>query len=92
MVSFSFSFYKICFRKQWGIKYVILLQDSDIGGPSSITVRMEYLFAFSETGQKVSFLFFFPGVTEGNEDARLVQPLASLEEASRLIPDQTRGS
>ena len=28
------------------IKYVILVEDSDTGGPSSITVRIEYLFAF----------------------------------------------
>ena len=28
------------------IKYVILVEDSDTGGPSSITVRIEYLRAF----------------------------------------------
>ena len=28
-----------------GIKFVILVEDSDTGGPSSITLRMEYLFA-----------------------------------------------
>ena len=36
---------------------MILPEDSDIGGPSSITVRMKYLFAFGRAGQKVSFLF-----------------------------------
>ena len=41
---------------------MILLEDSDTGGPSSITDRMEYLFAFGGGGgggQKVSFLFLF---------------------------------
>ena len=39
---------------------MILLEDSDTGGPSSITDRMEYLFAFGGgAGQKVSFLFLF---------------------------------
>ena len=52
MVSFRFPFYKIC-----------VLEDSDIGGPSSVTVRMEYSFAFGGARQKVSFLFFFSGVT-----------------------------
>ena len=38
---------------------MILLEDSDIGGPTSITVRMECLFAFGGVGQKVSFLVLF---------------------------------
>ena len=59
MVSFCFPFYKICVRKQWGIKYVVLLDDSDFGGPSSVSVRMEYLFAFGRARQKVLFLFLF---------------------------------
>ena len=29
-----------------GIKFVILVEDSDTRGPSSITVRKEHLFAF----------------------------------------------
>ena len=29
---------------------MILVEDSDTGGPSSITVRMEYLFAFGGAG------------------------------------------
>ena len=57
MVSFCFPFYKICVRKQWGIRYVILGEDSHTSGPSSIAIRMEYLFAFVGVGQKVSFLF-----------------------------------
>ena len=32
MVSFHFPFYKICVRKQCGIKYVIILENSDTGG------------------------------------------------------------
>ena len=59
MIIFHFPFYKICVRKQWDIKYEILLEDSDIGGPGSFTVRMEYLFAFGGAGKKVSFLFLF---------------------------------
>ena len=44
------------------IKYVILVEDSDTGGPSS----------------KSLISIFVPGVTQGNEDSRLVQPLPSL--------------
>ena len=62
--------------KQWGIKYVILVEDSYAGGPSSITIKMEYLFAFGGVGQKVSI--FVPCVTQRNEDVGLVQPLPSL--------------
>ena len=57
MVSFCFPFYNVCVRKQWGIRYVILGEDSHTSGPSSIAIRMEYLFAFVGVGQKVSFLF-----------------------------------
>ena len=38
---------------------MILVEDSGTGGPSSITVRMEYLLAFGGVGQKISFLFLW---------------------------------
>ena len=38
---------------------MIIVQDSNTGGPSSITVRMEYLFVFGRAGQKVLFQFLF---------------------------------
>ena len=62
--------------KQRGINYVILVEDSYTDGPSSITVKMEYLFAFGGVGQKVSI--FVPCVTQRNEDVGLVQPLPFL--------------
>ena len=34
------------FRISWDMKFEILVEDSNTGGLSSITVRMEYLFAF----------------------------------------------
>ena len=40
----SFCFMKFMLRSIGGIKFVILFQDSDTGGSSSITIRMEYLF------------------------------------------------
>ena len=62
--------------KQRGINYVILVEDSYTDGPSSITVKMEYLFAFGGVGQKVSI--FVPCVTQRNEDVGLVQTLPFL--------------
>ena len=37
---------KFVFRISGGIKFLNPVEDSDIVGPGSITVRMEYLFAF----------------------------------------------
>ena len=37
-------------RISGGIKFRDPVEDSDTGGPSSITVRMEYLLAFQYTG------------------------------------------
>ena len=51
LTSFSLSFYSK--EMHWG--QGCLLEDPDTGGQSSITVRMEYLFVFGGTGQKVSF-------------------------------------
>ena len=31
------------YGNQWGIKFVILVEESDTGGPSLITIRLEYL-------------------------------------------------
>ena len=45
VISFQFSFYEIRIGKQRGIKFVILVELSDTGGPFSITVTIEYLFA-----------------------------------------------
>ena len=39
------SFYLICVQNQWGHKTLNPIEDSDIGGQSSIIVRMEYLLA-----------------------------------------------
>ena len=58
VISFRFPFYKIGGRKQWDLKYVILVEDSNTDGPSSIRVRMEYLFTFGEAGEKVSHYYF----------------------------------
>ena len=45
---------------------MILLEDSDTGGPSSITDRMEYLFAFGGGGGAEGLLsIFVPGITQG---------------------------
>ena len=44
-VQFSIPIYKICVGKQWGIKFVILVEDSETGGPNLITVKIEHLFA-----------------------------------------------
>ena len=74
--SFHFPFFKICVRKQWAIKYVILVEDSNTGSSISITVRMEYLFAFGGTKNLISI--FVLGVTRRNEAAGLVQPLPSI--------------
>ena len=74
--SFHFLFFKICVRKQWAIKYVILVEDSSTGSPISITVRMEYLFAFGGTKSLISI--FVLGVTRRNEAAGLFQPLPSI--------------
>ena len=57
VVSFRFPLYKICVRKWWDTKYVILDEDSNTGGPSSITVTMEYLFAFVGRDKKAHFYF-----------------------------------
>ena len=61
---------------------MVLGQDSDTGDPSSINIRMEYLFAFGEARQKILFLFLFLCYlcfcTQGNENAGLVQPLPAL--------------
>ena len=35
---------------------------------------------------------FVPGVTEVNDDARLVQPLPSVGRTRKFKPDRTRGS
>ena len=42
---FWFPFYLICVQNQWGHKTLNPIEDSEIGGRSSITVRMEYLLA-----------------------------------------------
>ena len=76
MFSFHFPFFKICVRKQWVIRYVILVEDSSTGSPISITVRMEYLFAFGGTKSLISI--FVLGVTRRNEAAGLFQPLPSI--------------
>ena len=57
MVSFCFLFYKIFVKKQWGVKYVILVEDSDTGG--GVQLPMKHLFGFGGAGQKVSFVFLF---------------------------------
>ena len=46
VASFGFPLYEICVQnKNRGIKFEILVEDSDTGSPSSITVRIECLFA-----------------------------------------------
>ena len=42
---FGFRFTKFVLRSSGGTKFVILVEDSDNGGSSSITLTMEYLFA-----------------------------------------------
>ena len=43
---FNFYFMKFVFQISGGIKIWDPIEDSNIGGPSSITIRMEQLFAF----------------------------------------------
>ena len=43
---FDFRITKFVFRSSGDLNFVILIDDSDTGGPSSITVRTEYLFVF----------------------------------------------
>ena len=43
---FSSRITKFAFRSSVDKRFVILVEDSDTGGPSSITVRMEFLFVF----------------------------------------------
>ena len=38
---------KFVFRSSGDLNFVILVEDSDTGVPSSIIVRMEYLFVFN---------------------------------------------
>ena len=39
-------FYERCVQNQWLHKLLRPFEDADTGGPSSVTVRMEYLCAF----------------------------------------------
>ena len=43
----NFLITKFVFRSSGDLNFVILVEDSDTGGPSSIIVRMEYLFVFN---------------------------------------------
>ena len=43
---FDFRITKFVFRSSDDLNFVILVEDSNTGDPSSITVRMEYLFVF----------------------------------------------
>ena len=43
---FDSCFIKFVFRVSGGIKFEILVEDSDTGSPISLTVRIEYLLAF----------------------------------------------
>ena len=45
VVNFRFPYYEIYVGNSGGIRFVILVEDFNTGGPSSITVRKEYLFA-----------------------------------------------
>ena len=81
-----FPFYEICTQNQRGIKFWDTVENSDTGGPSSITVNMEYLLAFQywycelcvqnrwEWGRKHCFVFcvFFGGawIVDGWEVVR----------------------
>ena len=42
----DFRITKCVFKRSGHLNFVILVEDSDTGGPSSITVRMEYRFVF----------------------------------------------
>ena len=42
----QFLIYEICVQNHWDTQFDILVGDSDTGGPSSITVRIECLFPF----------------------------------------------
>ena len=46
MSGFNSHFTKFVLGSNGGLKFGILVKDFDTGGPSSITVRKEYLFAF----------------------------------------------
>ena len=43
----NFLITKFVFRSSGDLNFVILVQDSDTGVPSSVIVRMEYLFVFN---------------------------------------------
>ena len=43
----NFLIKKFVFRSSGDLNFVILVEDSDTGVPSSIIVRMEYLFVFN---------------------------------------------
>ena len=43
----NFLITKFVFRSSGDLNFVILVEDSDTGVPSSIIVRMEYLFVFN---------------------------------------------
>ena len=78
VANFRFPFYEVCAQNQWTIKFWDPVDNSDTGGPSSMTVRMEYSRAFQYwycalcvenrwgRGRKHCFVnsFFFP-VFEG---------------------------
>ena len=42
---FNYCFTKVVLGRRGGIKLVIVVEDSNTVGPSSITIMMEYLFA-----------------------------------------------
>ena len=76
MANFRFPFWKISFQKQLGAwSFGILVEDSDTGGPRSVDVRMECLFAYQfwywelcienlwGGGRKHFLLIFFSGST-----------------------------
>ena len=46
VANFQFPLYIICIQNQWGVDFEILSEDFDTSNPSSITVRIECLFAF----------------------------------------------
>ena len=46
VTNFRSLFYKICVQKQWGL-FLIQVEDLDTEVPSSVAVRMEYLFCLS---------------------------------------------
>ena len=43
----NFLITKFVFRSSGDLNFVILVEDSDTGVPSSVIVRMEYLFVFN---------------------------------------------